>query len=212
MADLRADSSQVIDKAGLFFTGKTRVIVLAGLVLACGVLATAAPPQQPAAAPAPATSPQRALVNQYCMGCHNEKLKTAGLELNSANIDHVEQNPDVCRREVAQGSRALHAAAWPSRPDEKTTKASLCLETSLDRAPPQPNPAERNPAPPQPDRVSKRDSRPAFAGRRCHGASPQRRFELRLRQHHGRRLVANIARKVLGSSAKDQSSGDWRTD
>jgi len=135
MADLRADSSQVIDKAGLFFTRKTPLIVLAGLVLACGVLATAAPPQQPAAAPAPATSPQRALVNQYCMGCHNEKLKTAGLELNSANIDHVEQNPDVWEK-VLRKVRARYMPPYGlPRPDEKTYESfTSYLETSLDRA------------------------------------------------------------------------------
>ena len=135
MADLRADCSQVIDKTGLFFTGKTPVIVLAGLLLACGVLATAAPPQQPAASPAPAASPQRALVNQYCMGCHNEKLKTAGLELNSANIDHVEQNPDVWEK-VLRKVRARYMPPYGlPRPDEKTYESfTSYLETSLDRA------------------------------------------------------------------------------
>ena len=46
--------------------------------------------QAPAAA---AVSQQRALLNQYCVTCHNDALKTASLSLASADVDHV--NPDV---------------------------------------------------------------------------------------------------------------------
>ena len=33
-----------------------------------------------------ALSPQRALINQYCVSCHNQKLKTAGLMLDALDL------------------------------------------------------------------------------------------------------------------------------
>jgi cytochrome c551/c552 len=45
-------------------------------------------PAVPGAAVQPAAAtPQRALVNQYCVGCHNDKVKTAGLSL--ADFDRM---------------------------------------------------------------------------------------------------------------------------
>ncbi len=32
---------------------------------------------------------ERALLNQYCVTCHNQKLKTAGLELDKLDTAHV---------------------------------------------------------------------------------------------------------------------------
>jgi hypothetical protein len=40
------------------------------------------PGQQPAA-----DSSQKALLNQYCVTCHNQKLKTGGLELDALDPD-----------------------------------------------------------------------------------------------------------------------------
>ena len=34
-------------------------------------------------------SPQRALVNQYCLGCHNNKVKTAGIAFDSLDFDNI---------------------------------------------------------------------------------------------------------------------------
>ena len=44
--------------------------------------------------PQPA-SPQHALINQYCVGCHNAKLKTGGLALDTVNVEDPSQNPEV---------------------------------------------------------------------------------------------------------------------
>jgi hypothetical protein len=40
----------------------------------------------------PQLSPQRAILDQYCVGCHNQKLKTAGLMLDKMDLaqDHGE--------------------------------------------------------------------------------------------------------------------------
>ena len=40
-------------------------------------------------------SSSRALLNQYCVACHNERLKTAGLTLDRADVERVGLSVDV---------------------------------------------------------------------------------------------------------------------
>jgi mono/diheme cytochrome c family protein len=77
----------------------------------------------------------RAVINQYCIGCHNSKLKTAGLELDTLDIsqpgDHAEQWEKVARK--------LRTAEMPPpglpRPDAATYRAvARQLEGALDTA------------------------------------------------------------------------------
>src|SRR5262245_50834789 len=45
----------------------------------------------PAASPAETpVSPQRALIDQYCMGCHSDRVKSGGLALSQLNLDSVD--------------------------------------------------------------------------------------------------------------------------
>ena len=48
-------------------------------------------------------SPQHALINQYCVTCHNEKAKTAGLMLDKLDIDHA---GGTCRDVGKGGAKA----------------------------------------------------------------------------------------------------------
>ena len=93
-------------------------------------------PQQPQPAVAPGVSPQHALVNRYCVGCHNERLKTGGLALDTVDVDHVGENVAAWEKAV----RKLRARAMPPagpgrpRPDESSYESLISyLETSLDR-------------------------------------------------------------------------------
>ena len=103
--------------------------------------------QQSAAAATPAASPQRVLVNRYCVSCHNEKLKTAGLVLATIDVDNASAgNAEVLEKVV----RKLQARAMPPRgmprPDETAYAGFIShLETSLDRL------AAANPNPGRPD-------------------------------------------------------------
>ena len=58
--------------------------------------------QQPA-------SPQRALINQYCIACHNERTKTGDLALDAINPDNVAEHTDVWEKVV----RKLRARVMP---------------------------------------------------------------------------------------------------
>jgi hypothetical protein len=105
------------------------------LVLVLGVCATALLlyPQQPAPALSPAA--ERALLDKYCVTCHNQKLKTAGLMLDKADVDHIGDGAEVWEKVV----RKIHGGTMPPlgmpRPDQATLDSfASSLETSLDRA------------------------------------------------------------------------------
>ena len=88
------------------------------------------------------SSPQRALLNQYCVTCHNEQLQTGGLALNSLDVSRVADNPEVWEKVV----RKLRAGAMPPvhrpRPEPAAYDGFRSyLETELDRlAAERPNP------------------------------------------------------------------------
>jgi hypothetical protein len=76
----------------------------------------------------------QALVDQYCVTCHNKRLKTAGLLLDESRLNHLSANADLWER-VA---KKLHAGAMPPagspRPDDKALGGFVTwLETSLDK-------------------------------------------------------------------------------
>jgi mono/diheme cytochrome c family protein len=96
--------------------------------------------QQPVVATpvaAAAASAQRAVLNRYCISCHNEKLKTGGLALDALDLDHVGENATAWEKTV----RKLRVRAMPPagpgrpRPDEASYESLISfLEGSLDRA------------------------------------------------------------------------------
>src|ERR1700687_4050044 len=85
---------------------------------------------------APATSPApRAVLDQYCITCHNQKLRTAGLALESLDVTNPGANAEVWEKVIAK----LRAGAMPplgrARPDAATYRAvASSLEAEIDRA------------------------------------------------------------------------------
>jgi hypothetical protein len=82
-----------------------------------------------------AVSAERALLDRYCVSCHNERLRTAELELETVDVTDVAAHPEVWEKVV----RKLRAGAMPPaprpRPDAETyDRFTVWLETELDRA------------------------------------------------------------------------------
>ena len=87
-----------------------------------------------AQAPPPATAASPALLNQYCISCHSDRLKTAGLSLEHADLANVGARAEVWEK-VAQKLRSgMMPPAGRPRPDAAASTAlAVSLETALDR-------------------------------------------------------------------------------
>src|SRR5687767_1385932 len=77
----------------------------------------------------------REVVTTYCVSCHNERLKTAGLMLDTVDVSDPAAAADVWERAVRKMRVGMMPPQGAPRPDA-TTQASLLsyLTTSLDRA------------------------------------------------------------------------------
>lgn len=103
-----------------------------GLVAAGAALyAVAALGFQPAA---PAT-PAAELVNKYCVACHNQRLKSGNLTLDTADAARVANSAEAWEKVIVKlRSRAMPPPGMP-RPDNATyDRVSDWLETEIDRA------------------------------------------------------------------------------
>ena len=82
-----------------------------------------------------AQSPSPALLNRYCVTCHNEKLKTGGLVLKPGDLGRIGETAETWEKVV----RKLRAGAMPPagapKPDTAAANAlRSSLEAELDRA------------------------------------------------------------------------------
>lgn len=123
VCQLRADA--VRRKICVFFR-------LAGLLLVCPNIHAQPPSARPAS---PIGSSVSAVVNKYCLSCHDSEVKKGGLDLQSISQEDMAQNPDAWERVV----RKLRARQMPplgkERPAERTYGAVVSqLAASLDRA------------------------------------------------------------------------------
>src|SRR5689334_10287873 len=82
-----------------------------GLALVC--------PGTVAATPSAALAfPPRAILDKYCVGCHNQKLRTAGLTLDTMDTAAVGAHADVWEKVARKlGAGAMPPAGLP-RPDK----------------------------------------------------------------------------------------------
>src|SRR5690348_4597057 len=63
----------------------------------------------PAASDPASAGKQRALLDQYCVSCHNDRTKTANLSLQNLDLTRVGDNPELWERVV----RKLRAGVMP---------------------------------------------------------------------------------------------------
>jgi mono/diheme cytochrome c family protein len=93
-----------------------------------------------AIATAPAAAQERpadhsAVIDTYCVACHNAQLKTADLELDSADIADPIANPPLWEKVIRKLRTGAMPPAGMPRPDPDTYDAvATYLETTLDRA------------------------------------------------------------------------------
>src|SRR5579863_8270501 len=77
----------------------------------------------------------KAVVQQYCIGCHNARLKTAGLVLDPAETERVGQHPDTWEKVARKLRTGEMPPAGLPRPNAAAYRtATLELESALDQA------------------------------------------------------------------------------
>ena len=84
----------------------------------------------------------QAVLKQYCITCHNQRAKTANLELDSKDLDHLDKDVVAWEAVVRKLRTGMMPPKNASRPDRATLDGvAAWLETGLDRAAAQhPNP------------------------------------------------------------------------
>jgi hypothetical protein len=92
-------------------------------------------PKPAARAQAPDVATQRAVLDKYCVGCHNAKLKTANLLLDQLDLGHLGSHAEIGEKIV----RKLRAGMMPPtglpQPDSATRDGLISwMENQLDRS------------------------------------------------------------------------------
>ena len=76
-----------------------------------------------------------AVIDQYCIGCHNDKAKAAGLALNTLDVSRAGEHPEIWEKVIRKLRGRMMPPPGRPRPDERGYDAVVSyLETSLDRA------------------------------------------------------------------------------
>src|SRR5438046_4345927 len=101
----------------LFPTG---IIIFAGLSLGQNTTPPAAP---------------RALIDRYCVTCHNERAKTAGLMLDKMDLAHIAESAETWEKVIRKLRGGMMPPMGRPRPaNDEAYKLISWLEMSLDRA------------------------------------------------------------------------------
>jgi mono/diheme cytochrome c family protein len=116
-----------------------RGILVASVIWIVSLSAALPGAQAPQSAPARATSSagtiDRSVVDKYCVTCHNQRLKTGGLALDSSELSNVAAHADVWEKVIRKVEAGMMPPAGVPRPDAATKKALVAsLEGVLDRA------------------------------------------------------------------------------
>jgi mono/diheme cytochrome c family protein len=128
-------------------------MLLGGIAILSIAAAVVSAAQQPPSGVAPASATaHRAVIDRYCVTCHNERLRTGGLSLEKADIARVADAPETWETVV----RKLRSGAMPPEGMPRPEGAALdgiaaYLEASLDRL----AAARPNPGPPSLRRLTR---------------------------------------------------------
>src|SRR5437879_7197969 len=119
----------------------TLMIACGSIVLIATISATLSadqagkPASTPAATPATAATPARELVGTYCVTCHNERVKTANLALDTADTELVFNSGETWEKVVVKLRSRSMPPPGARRPDNATyDRVATWLENELDRA------------------------------------------------------------------------------
>ena len=117
--------------------------VLAATAIALGIVSAGSAslraqqgtPAQAAAAVPPAIAPYKATIDQYCVTCHNQRTKTAGLALDGLDMTKLPEHADAWEKAIMKVRGHLMPPPNAKQPEPGAAQALVTwLETSLDQA------------------------------------------------------------------------------
>src|SRR5215472_11338300 len=83
----------------------------------------------------PALATHQALLNQYCVTCHNQRAKTAGVMFDTMDLSDVSKNADIWEKAVRKLRGGMMPPPGARQPDRAPVESFVSwLETSLDAA------------------------------------------------------------------------------
>ena len=116
----------------------TRGILVASVLWIASLTVALPRAEAPQAPPRPVSSAEtldRSVVDKYCVTCHNQRLKTGGLTLDTPDLANVAAHSDVWEKVIRKVEAGMMPPAGVPRPDAATRKALVAnLEGVLDRA------------------------------------------------------------------------------
>jgi mono/diheme cytochrome c family protein len=78
-------------------------------------------------------SPQRKLIDQYCLGCHSDRARAGGLALSELNLDAVPQSAEIAEKVIRKLRGGLMPPAGARRPDSQSVAELVSwLENKID--------------------------------------------------------------------------------
>jgi len=97
---------------------------------------------QSVSAPRPVSKPsrisanaQRSLVDQYCVGCHNQKLKTGGLALDTVDLSRPADHAETLEKVIRKLRAGMMPPAGSKRPDAAVYEGlTASFESGIDQA------------------------------------------------------------------------------
>lgn len=117
---------------------RSRVIFLllvGGWIAATLSSVQTAPPPAQAQAPSVSAPAPRAVLDTYCVACHNQTVRTAGLALDTVDVTRPAANAEVWEKVITKLRMGTMPPVGRPRPDTATYDASArWLETEIDRA------------------------------------------------------------------------------
>jgi hypothetical protein len=123
------------------------LLALVGLLFVMGTRSAMLPASGPSGSSGPdrqldsgharpdAGQPQRALLDTYCVGCHNEKVRSGGLSFESIDLTNVAARADTWERVVRKLRMRTMPPVGRPRPDPSAySSLASWLEAEIDRA------------------------------------------------------------------------------
>jgi len=92
--------------------------------------------ETPAVGQTPAADPRGALIDAYCVDCHNATTKTGGLALDTLDLKHPEANPEIWEKALRKlRGRLMPPPGNPQPPQADIDAFTTWMESTLDAHP-----------------------------------------------------------------------------